>query len=104
MQPLQTIVLDARRAWRLGATIFVVFGVLAVAVAAVGLYGAFGYTVVQRSHELWVRVALGARPSSILRLVMGQSARVALVGTAIGMAAAVLASRWIQPLSKAVTT
>jgi ABC-type antimicrobial peptide transport system permease subunit len=76
----------------------VVFGVLAVAVATVGLYGAIGYTVVQRSHELSVRVALGARQSSILRLVMGQSARVALVGTAIGMAVAVLASRWIQPL------
>ena len=98
VQPLREIVQDARRSWRLGATMFVAFGVLALVVAAVGLYGVIGYNVAQRMHELGVRVALGAQRASILRLVVGQSVRFAFAGVAVGACVAVLVSSWIQPL------
>jgi len=98
VQPLGGIVQDARRSWRLGATMFVAFGVLALVVAAVGLYGVIGYSVTQRMHELGVRVALGAQRSDILRLVVGQGVRLTLAGTSLGVLAAGFASRWIQPL------
>lgn len=98
VQPLDGIVRNARRSWQLGATMFVVFGVLALAVAAVGLSGAIGYSIVQRRHELSVRVALGARRAAIVRLILGQSVTLALAGIASGVLVAVLASRWMQPL------
>jgi len=96
--PLIDIVDGARRSWRLGATMFVAFGVLALLVAAVGLYGVIGYNVTQRMHELGVRVALGAQARDILRLVVGQGVRFAVAGIALGTLLAFLASRWVQPL------
>jgi predicted permease len=98
VQPLREIVYNAQRSWRLGATMFAAFGVLALVVAAVGLYGVIGYNVQQRSHELGVRVALGAQRPDILRLVVGQSVRFAVAGISLGLLVALLASRWIQPL------
>jgi putative ABC transport system permease protein len=77
---------------------FVAFGVLALVVAAIGLYGVIGYNVTQRMHELGVRVALGAQQPDILRLVIGQSVRLALAGVAGGTVVALLSSRFIQPL------
>jgi predicted permease len=96
--PLRTLVDDAQRSWRMGATMFVAFGVLAVVVAAIGLYGVIGYNVEQRKHELGVRIAVGAQRRDILRLVVGQCVSFALAGTAFGLLVATAASRWIQPL------
>jgi putative ABC transport system permease protein len=87
-----------QRSWRVGATLFMAFGVLALAVAAVGMYGVVAYNVTQRMHELGVRVALGARRADIVRLVVGQSARFALAGVIIGCVLALLSTRWIEPL------
>ncbi|MGH7694386.1 MAG: ADOP family duplicated permease [Gemmatimonadaceae bacterium] len=98
VRPLQEVVDDRRRGWRLGATLFVAFGGLALVVAAVGLYGVIGYNVAQRMHELGVRIALGARSSSILRLVLSQGLAFGAAGVAIGLALALAASRWIEPL------
>ena len=92
------IVDGARRSWQLGATMFVAFGFLALLVAAIGLYGVIGYNVAQRMHELGVRVALGAQARDILRLVVGQGMAFAIAGVVLGIGAAVVASRWIQPL------
>ena len=96
--PLTQHVAAVQRSWRLGATLFVAFGVLALAVAAIGLYGVVAYNVTQRMHELGVRVALGARRPDVLRLVLGQSAGVALAGVVAGSLLALVASPWIQPL------
>jgi hypothetical protein len=96
--PLIDIVDGARRSWRLGATMFVAFGVLALLVAAIGLYGVIGYNVTQRMHELGVRVALGAQVGDIVRLVVGQGLAFAIAGVAVGTLLAVLGSRWLQPL------
>jgi putative ABC transport system permease protein len=98
VRPMHELVDGARRSWQLGATLFVAFGVLALVVAAIGLYGVIAYNVTQRMHELGVRVALGAQRRDILRLVVGQSARFALVGVAVGTGLALMASRWVQPL------
>ena len=98
VQPLMQAVEGVQRSWRLGATLFVAFGALALAVAAVGLYGVVAYSVTQRMHELGVRVALGAGRGDIVRLVVGQSAHLALAGVVIGCALALAASRWIEPL------
>ena len=98
VKPFAEIVDQQRRSWRLGATMFVAFGVLALVVAAVGLYGVIGYNVTQRMHELGVRVALGAQSGDILGLVVGQGVRFAVAGVALGTVLAYLASRWLEPL------
>jgi predicted permease len=96
--PLAEIVDGQRRSWKLGATMFVAFGVLALVVAAVGLYGVIGYNVTQRMHELGVRVALGAQAGDILQLVVGQGVRFAVAGVALGTVLAYGTSRWLEPL------
>jgi putative ABC transport system permease protein len=98
VRPLEEVVDQQRRSWQVGATMFVAFGVLALLVAAVGLYGMITYNVAQRMHELGVRIALGAQSADVVRLVVGQGLRFAVWGVAIGLAAALLVSRWIQPL------
>ena len=98
VKPFAEIVAEQRRSWKLGATMFVAFGALALVVAAVGLYGVIGYNVTQRMHELGVRVALGAQAPDILRLVVGQGLRFAVAGVALGSLLAYAGSRWIEPL------
>jgi predicted permease len=96
--PLAEILGSETRSWRLGATMFAVFGALALLVAAVGLYSVIAYNVAQRSHELAVRAALGAQGRDIVRLVVGEGARVAALGLTIGLAIALAAGRWVEPL------
>jgi predicted permease len=96
--PLTTGIRDAERRWRLGATMFTAFGGLALAVAAIGLYGLIAYGVAQRTHELGVRIALGARAASVVGMVVRQGLFVVLIGTAIGSAGAVIAGHWVAPL------
>jgi putative ABC transport system permease protein len=98
VRPLSELVDDQRRSWSIGATMFAGFGLLALVVASVGLYGVISYNVVQRMHELGVRVALGAQPANILELIVGQGVRFALAGVAAGVALALAASHWFQPL------
>ncbi len=98
VRPLQEVVDDRRRSWRLGATLFVAFGGLAFVVAVVGIYGLISYNVAGRTHELGVRLALGARPATVLRMVVGQGVRSTAVGVAIGVFLAWAAARWIEPL------
>src|SRR4029079_18477307 len=72
------------------------FGVLALLVAAVGLYGVIAYNVAQRMHELGVRIALGAQTRDVVRLVVSQGIRFAVVGVLLGVGLAFLAGKWIQ--------
>jgi ABC-type antimicrobial peptide transport system permease subunit len=98
VSPLEDLVDTQRRSWTLGATMFVAFGALAMIVAAVGLNGVIGYSVAQRVHELAVRVALGAQRGDVVRLVVAQAVAFVAVGLAIGVAGALVAARWMQPL------
>ncbi len=95
---LARVVESQRRAWQVGATMFAAFGVLALLVAGVGLYGLITYDVAQRRHELGVRTALGARAADLVRLVVGQGIRVTGVGILLGVGAALALARSIQPL------
>jgi len=98
VRPFREII-DARpRSWRVGATMFVAFGALALLVSAVGLYGVIAYNVTQRLHEVGVRIALGAKVGDVLRLIMGQGIRFALAGVVLGSMLALAGSRWVQPL------
>jgi ABC-type antimicrobial peptide transport system permease subunit len=86
------------RPWRLGATMFGVFGGLALLVAAIGLYSVIAYLVTQRTHELGVRVALGAQVGDIVRLIVRYGVGLAMVGVAIGALLSVNAGAWIEPM------
>jgi ABC-type antimicrobial peptide transport system permease subunit len=98
VRPVSDFVEDEQRSWRLGATMFVAFGMLALVVAAVGLYGVIGYNVAQRMHEIGVRIALGAQRRDVLRLVLSQALTFAGAGVGIGLVLALIAARWVQPL------
>jgi hypothetical protein len=86
------------RPWRLGAAMFLSFGILAFVIASVGLYSVIAYTTVQRTHEIGVRVALGARPADVLRLVVAGAVGIATVGIGAGVLVALAAGSRIEPL------
>jgi len=96
--PLDDVLGSQTRSWTLGATMFTVFGALALLVAAVGLYSVIAYNVAQRTHELGVRIALGARSPDVVRLVVGEGLRVSVMGIGIGTLVALAAARYVRPL------
>ena len=98
VMPLSNLVGGAQQSWRIGATMFAALGGLALVLAAIGLYSVIAYTVTQRSHELGLRIALGARMSDLMRLVIGEGVRLGIGGTALGAVVALAAGRWIAPL------
>jgi putative ABC transport system permease protein len=96
--PLGDIVDATLRSWIVGTTVFTSFGALALVLAAIGVYSVVAYDVVQRRHELGVRLALGAPRAGIVHLVVMDGVRVALAGVLIGTIVAASAGRWIGPL------
>jgi predicted permease len=83
---------------RFGMTLLGLFAGLALVLASIGLYGVLAYTIQQRTGELGVRIALGASPSGIARLVLWQGFKPAAAGLAVGLAASAAATRLIQAL------
>jgi ABC-type antimicrobial peptide transport system permease subunit len=83
------------RPWRLGTGIFLAFGAVAVLIAAVGLYSALAYLVSQRTHEIGIRMALGAPRRRIVARIAVYGAAMVAAGTVIGLLAAAVAARWL---------
>ena len=96
--PVSKILGTETRSWKLGATMFAVFGALALVLAAVGLYSVIAYTVTQRTHEMGVRVALGARRGDVNQLIVREGLRVVLPGVALGAVFALVGGKWVGPL------
>ena len=78
---------------RMGGTFVGGFGIVALALAAIGIYGVLAYTTRQRTHEIGVRMALGAEPRNVCALVLAQGARLAVLGIAIGLSASLMLTR-----------
>ena len=81
---------------RLYLVLIASFAGTAMLLAAIGLYGVLAYAVGQRTREIGIRLALGARRGEVLRMVMTQAGRLAVAGVAIGLGAAVVASRALR--------
>ena len=87
-KPLEQILAESLAARRFSMILLGVFAALALLLSSIGIYGVISYVVGQRTHEIGIRMALGAQPSHVLRLMLGEGMKMALVGVAIGMAAA----------------
>jgi predicted permease len=96
--PLSEILGGQTTSWKLGATMFAAFGLLALALAAIGMYSVIAYNVTQRNHEMGVRVALGAQGADLARLVVSEGVKLGGVGIAIGALMALWAGKWVKPL------
>jgi predicted permease len=88
---------------RLLAILASAFGVLALGLAAIGLYGVLSYGVTQRTGEIGVRMALGAQPVGIVKLILGETSRLVLAGIAIGVGVAIAGGRAIKSMLYGVT-
>jgi predicted permease len=98
VRPLRELIDPRMRGWEFGATMFLAFGGLALALAAIGLYSVIAYGVAQRQKELGVRIALGASRGSVVRLVVGGGVRMVAIGVGIGALIALWSSRWLAAL------
>ncbi|MDQ3171972.1 MAG: ABC transporter permease [Acidobacteriota bacterium] len=98
VQTLDDVARESVQVTRLALWLLGLFALTALALAAVGIYGVMSYAIRQRMRELGTRVALGATPGSILRLVMGNGAKIAALGTGIGLLASFLAGRALRSL------
>jgi ABC-type antimicrobial peptide transport system permease subunit len=88
VQTMNEVVANSFAARRLSMMLLGTFAALALVLACVGIYGVISYLTGQRTHEIGVRMALGAQGSDVLRMVLGHGARMALAGVAIGIVAA----------------
>ena len=103
VEPIEQRVGDAVALPRLYAILVGLFASAALSLAALGVYGVMAYTVAQRRREIGVRVALGADPAGIRRLVLGRGVRLAAAGLGLGLIAAVALGRLIEALLFGVT-
>jgi predicted permease len=93
--PMDTLAAQSVALRRVSTLLLAGFATLALVLAAVGIYGVMAYSVARRTHEIGTRMALGAQPGDVLRLVLGQGARLTIVGVIIGVVAALVLTRFM---------
>jgi predicted permease len=93
VQTLNEVVSNSFAARRLSMILLGIFAALALLLACVGIYGVISYLVGQRTHEIGVRVALGAQRNDVMRLIIGHGAKMALIGVTIGIIGALALTR-----------
>jgi putative ABC transport system permease protein len=98
LRTMQQVVLDSLSDERLMTSFVAGLGAFALLLAAIGIYGVIAYSVTQRTKEMGVRMALGATPGNVLRLVVRKGALLAVVGVALGVPAALAAARVMRSL------
>jgi predicted permease len=98
VRPLQEIVANSIAKQRLAMILFGIFSALALVLSAIGIYGVISYLTGQRTHEIGVRMALGASRSDVVRMVLGQGIRITLIGAGLGIAAALALTRLMASL------
>jgi putative ABC transport system permease protein len=98
VSPLRDVLSNATARPRFNSVLLAVFAALALIVAGVGVYGMLAYTVTQRTHEIGIRIALGAKPSQVARLVIGDGFVLCLAGLALGLTGAFGATRLLRGL------
>jgi putative ABC transport system permease protein len=98
VRTMEEVLRDTFARQSLSALLVAAFSLASLLLAAVGIYGVLAYSVARRTREIGVRVALGAAPGRILRLVVGNGARMVMAGAAVGIAAALLLSGLMKGL------
>jgi putative ABC transport system permease protein len=95
---MERVLADSTSDRRLNMLLFALLGGLALALATVGIYGVVAYSVSQRTHEIGVRMAIGAKPADVVRMVLREGGRLAVLGVALGSAIALAGARAIRGL------
>lgn len=100
---MEALLSDSVARARFSASLLTVFSIVALVMAAVGIYGVMSYTVLQRTHEIGIRMALGAQRSDVLKLVLKTGFLLGVIGVAVGLAASFALTRLIKTLLFEVT-
>jgi ABC-type antimicrobial peptide transport system permease subunit len=98
VQTMEEIIADSLAARRVSMIVLCVFAALALGLASMGIYGVISYLVGQRTHEIGIRMALGARQSDVLRQILGESMKMTAIGIFIGLLAALGLTRLMANL------
>jgi ABC-type antimicrobial peptide transport system permease subunit len=104
VKTMNDVISDSLQSRKLTLTLLAIFASLALLLSATGIYGVMSYAVSQRQREIGIRMALGARASSVMRMILSEAGMLAAIGLAIGLAAAALLTRVLSSMLYGVGT
>jgi predicted permease len=104
VEPLSATLAGSVAQQRFVMLLLIVFAGVAVALAAIGIHGVISYTIARRRHEIGIRIALGASPAAVLRMVLSQGAALTAIGLAVGLGGAMALTRVLNSLLTGVST